>query len=201
MRRWFLFVEFAIFIAPALAACEVSWGRSLQNPTVYSTNRRFTAILRVHEKIPDFGRRRTSLILHDPVPNWRSVPVAVYDRRERINEFHVDIGLVNDLLVSSSGEYVVGILRTKRYPCPDPPRLPNDQIATIYRADGTLVGIVRLAEVVAEFAPSADEPHGPALDYSLRTERDGREVLVIGHQGVSRRVLLATAAMLDRDGS
>jgi hypothetical protein len=201
MLRWFLFVSSVILSPPLLFPCEVNWGRTLQNPTVYSTNRRFAAILRVHERVPDFGRRRTSLVLKDPIPKWNSVLLAIYDRRKEISEFHVDFNVVDDALVSDSGKYVVGILRTKSYPCSAPPRLPEDQIATIYRVDGALIATVKLKDVVLASDLSVYDPYEMPLEYSIRTERDGREALVISWGSrLTRRVLLATGTMIDVEG-
>jgi hypothetical protein len=201
MLRWFLFVSSVILSPPLLFPCEVNWGRTLQNPTTYSTNRRFAAILRVHEKVPDFGRRPTSLVLKDPIPKWNNVLLAVYDHREKISEFHVDFNLVDDLLVSDSGKYVVGILRTKSYPCFDPPRLLEDQIATIYGVDGTLIATLKVKDVVLESDLSVYDPYEMPLEYSVRTERDGGEALLISWGNIlTRRVLLATGTVVAAAG-
>lgn len=195
MRRWFLLAPLVLLLAPRLDACEVSWGRRLQNPTVYSANHRFAAIFRVHEKIPDFRRRRSSLVLRDPIPRWDSVPLAIYDRRKKISEFPVDFKFVNDVLVSDSGQFVAGLLTTKNYPCPAPPRWADDQIVTIYRIDGTLTGVVKLRQAVPESALNDDRLIGPPLDYLLRTEEDGQEVLLITHGDETRRVPLASGVV------
>jgi|GEM_PF-4478802 len=190
MFRWSLFVLLAIFSVPFLPACEVSWGRTLQNPTVRSSNGRFSVVLRIHENVPDFGRRRTSLILRDPPPKWSDVPLAIYDRRRKISEFHIDFNIMDDALISDSGQYVVGILRTKDYPCAEPPRWPEDQIATIYRTDGTLIAAVRLKEVVPESDLSGYDPYAMPLQYSIRTERGGEVLVIRCGDRVTRRALL-----------
>lgn len=190
MRRSLSIVVLVLWLAPPLAGCELHIGKYERNPTVYSTNHRFAAILRVHEKIPDFGRRR--LVLGDPVPNWDGVPLAIYDRHRRVSEFPVDISTVNDLIVSDSGRYVVGIMWTRNYPCPGPPYYAHDRIATIFKTDGTLIKEIELQDVAPNWESSREEPFGALLDYSIHIAADGSETLFITRGKVTCRVSLAT---------
>jgi hypothetical protein len=167
---------------------------------VYSTNRRYAAILRLHEKVPDFGRRKSTLVLNDPIPRWHNVPLAIYDRRKKISEFEVDFSVVDDVFVADSGRYIVGVLRTKSYPCAAPPRDADDQIVTIFQTNGALVSAIKLEQVLSASQIEVERFFGPTLDYSLSTGEDGREILVITRDGkVLRRVVLATGVMLENE--
>ena len=195
---------FALLGAGEVAACSMlSWDpdRLLENEVVSSANGRFRAVVRWHDGVPDFTSRRAGDVFPDGAPVGSQVTVALYESR-LLAEIPIDRSRVDEVFVSDSGRYLVALQRLSGSNCGYSES--KDPFVTVYRADGVLVGSLKVEDVLGSW-DLWNVIHGlryGGVVYGLRPESDTREVFVVKIQTsdtewVERRIDVATAVLLD----
>ncbi|HET8773760.1 MAG TPA: energy transducer TonB [Thermoanaerobaculia bacterium] len=167
------------------------------NEPVFSANGRYAAVVRWHDGVPDFGKARE----RDLQPrDSTSVDVGWYavDARGRtlFREIPLERGSFTTVLPSDSGRYLVALQDVHRGCSTRSDE--NDPLVTIYGADGALVARVNAGDAFEPF----DLKHlSFSVDFALRTESDGREVVAITvpvkRRSETFRIDVATGALLD----
>lgn len=171
----------------------------IENAPVYSAGRRMCVIVRRYPGIPDFTGVRAGTYLaaddsdDDPPTTYTA---ALYDTASgppRLRtEIAIDAGTSRQVLLSDSGQYVVGILRRDcRFGV-----APEEAFVAIYRANGDRIATLRTPDLFAEF-DAFNISRGTDFGAEIRTDSSGRELLVLSLRGVDRRVDLETGALLD----
>lgn len=119
--------------------------------------------------------------------------------RTLFRELPVDPFSFHDILLPDSGRFLV-TTRNLRYGCVGRAG-EDDPLVTIYGVDGALVAAMKAGDV---FEPFDLQHFDISATFTLRTESDGREVVVISvpvkDKSVERRVDVATGALLDEKG-
>jgi hypothetical protein len=197
--RFALVVLVALLSDREVTACSLqSWSPDdlVTNEPVYSANGRFSAIVRWNDEVADFTSERAGKAfgLDNPKPDneWvdvdsaaahppdrTTVPTAVYESTDRRNvllgEIPLPAGGFSDVLVSDSGKYIIAVQRyagCSAYPGND------DPLVSIYRTNGSLVGVVRMGEIANDHDRIQLQSFRP-IEFALRHESDTREVVVI----------------------
>ena len=203
LARVFVAVLLVLAVEQAGACTAKSWqpDELVENTPEVSANGRFTAIVRWHPSIPDFGSERADKALRGPddeVP--QTVVAALYEGRRPIAEVPLNARTTGYVLVSDSGRFLVAVDRGG--PCGAlPPR--DAPVVTIYKTDGAIVATSTLADLLSPSDVAQMPFAGGDIDgASLRQESDGREVVVLTFTGrqtkdVERRIEVATGALLD----
>jgi hypothetical protein len=195
---------FMLLAVREVAACSMmSWDpdRLLENEVVSSANGRFRAVVRWYDGIPDFTSRRAGDVFPDGEPGRSRVTVALYESR-LLAQIPIDVNRVGEMFVSDSGRYLVALRRLRGSNCGYTES--EDPFVTVYRADGALVGSLKVDDVLGSW-DLWNVVHGVrygGVEYGLRPESDTREVFVVkiqisDTQWVERRIDVATAALLD----
>lgn len=201
--RWVVAV-IVLLSARELAACVDGhvWDPNevVENTPVYSANGRFCAIVRWNDGIPDFGNRLAGELFNpdaepeaEPAPRSVVVPVGWYESKRLLTEIPVSVDVINDVLVSDSGRYLVAVNRG--WPDVDAPLL------TIYKSNGSRVATVNIGDVATRY--DITQLHGVAdVEFALRPVSDTREVIVISFRVspteiAERRVDLTDGTLLD----
>lgn len=215
-RRFTLAALLILLGAGQVAACSMKNldpNDLVENTPVYSANGRFCVVVRWQEGLADFTSQLAGTFFHmdDPsspdAPPSKTVIAALYESgtksRRLIAEIPLDIEKTGDVLVPDSGRYLV--VRGPSHGC-DPGAREGDTLVTIYDAEGSRVGALKVEDV---FTPSdvlqLSLGHVPVCQ--LRHESQDQEVVVLSvyvpqHEGnepryEERRIDVATAALLD----
>jgi hypothetical protein len=207
--RWIAAV-IVLLSARELTACSIGTfdpNRVMENTPVYSANGRFCAIVRWHDRIPDFGKRLAGELFNPDAESIgepdvdapKPVTIAFYESKTLLAEIPIDVDVVGDVLVSDSGRYFVVVQR---------PRgcggwiIPDKPLLTIYKSNGSTVATRQLADFATPY-DVIQLAHGTAaIEFALRPESGTREVIVISFpmsqtEIVERRVDIGSGALLD----
>lgn len=190
MARRFALAAFLIFLgASPVAAClmkNLDPNDLVENTPVYSANGRFCVVVRWHEGLADFTSQLASAFFHmddaerDVPPQSKTVIAALYESgtksRRLVAEIPLDVEKTGDVLVPDSGRYLV--VRGPSHGC-DPGAREGDTLVTIYDAEGSRVGALKVEDV---FTPSdvLQLSLGHVVpDCQLRHESQDQEVVVL----------------------
>ena len=188
-------------LAAVILACSLPvWypDTVVRNEPVYSRNGRFCAIVRRVEGIPDFGSKLAGELpeFDENAPPQTTITTALYEGHSLIAEIPIDIHALDNVLVSDSGRYVVGVARNSQSTCGGAGNV-SDVVIAIYRSDGTHVRSITLGDLGADTYDAGRLHYSDWIVYELRAESDAREVVVFSIEGQERRVDLATGELLD----
>lgn len=194
--RWVLI--FALFLAHPMFACTMMQrfpDDILTNEIVASRNGQFAAIVRWHERIPDFGSMRAGDIpSEEGQPPRESVTVALYAPR-LIAEIPIALKSIDDVYVSDSGA-IVALERLTGGGCYDRAGL-EDPFVTVYTAGGASVGALKVGDVLSQRDLWKITYEGAEVAYEVQDEIFVMKVQRSETEWVERRIDLATAKLVD----
>jgi TonB family protein len=215
-------VSMSLIAASQAPACtmQILAGEMIENRPVCSANGRFCLVVRWYPQVADFTAERADQVFAEvkpepiddseaPLPEPpTTVTAALYDTSGRsrvlLREISLDVDYAYNVLVSSSGRYVVGFRGLGWGGCGGSSDEKSPLLAIYDR--GARVAALTAGDVLNPYDILRLRDSGASINMELRHESESREVVAVRIPAPSdgvwprfeeRRVDLATGALLD----